>query len=85
MKKTVLITGASSGFGRETVKLFIEKGWNVIATIHLLSFRQRKLLQMPHPDLKMPHPDLTLVHRKQTLHHPYLFMVHRKQTIDHTF
>jgi NAD(P)-dependent dehydrogenase (short-subunit alcohol dehydrogenase family) len=33
MKKTVLITGASSGFGRETVKLFAEKGWNVIASM----------------------------------------------------
>jgi NAD(P)-dependent dehydrogenase (short-subunit alcohol dehydrogenase family) len=33
MKKTVLITGASSGFGRTTVKLFHEKGWNVIATM----------------------------------------------------
>jgi len=33
MKKTVLITGASSGFGREAVKLFVAKGWNVIATM----------------------------------------------------
>jgi len=33
MKKTILITGASSGFGRATVKLFQEKGWNVIATM----------------------------------------------------
>lgn len=33
MKKTVLITGASSGFGRATVELFHEKGWNVIATM----------------------------------------------------
>jgi NAD(P)-dependent dehydrogenase (short-subunit alcohol dehydrogenase family) len=33
MKKTVLITGASSGFGRATVKLFHQGGWNVIATM----------------------------------------------------
>ena len=33
MKKTVLITGASSGFGKEAVKLFHKNGWNVIATM----------------------------------------------------
>jgi NAD(P)-dependent dehydrogenase (short-subunit alcohol dehydrogenase family) len=33
MKKTIFITGASSGFGRATVKLFHQKGWNVIATM----------------------------------------------------
>lgn len=33
MKKTVFITGASSGFGKETVQLFHEKGWNVVATM----------------------------------------------------
>jgi len=33
MKKTVLITGASSGFGKETAKVFRDNGWNVIATM----------------------------------------------------
>lgn len=28
-----MITGASSGFGKETVKLFHEQGWNVVATM----------------------------------------------------
>ncbi|QKJ28841.1 SDR family oxidoreductase [Mucilaginibacter mali] len=33
MKKTVLITGASSGFGKSAAKLFYNNGWNVIATM----------------------------------------------------
>jgi NAD(P)-dependent dehydrogenase (short-subunit alcohol dehydrogenase family) len=31
--KTVLITGCSSGFGRATASLFLERGWNVVATM----------------------------------------------------
>jgi NAD(P)-dependent dehydrogenase (short-subunit alcohol dehydrogenase family) len=31
--KTVLITGSSSGFGKATAQLFLDNGWNVIATM----------------------------------------------------
>jgi NAD(P)-dependent dehydrogenase (short-subunit alcohol dehydrogenase family) len=33
MKKTVLITGASSGIGLATAKVFAGEDWNVIATM----------------------------------------------------
>lgn len=33
MKKTVLITGTSSGIGKAAAKLFARNGWNVVATM----------------------------------------------------
>jgi len=31
--KTILITGCSSGYGLETARLFLARGWNVVATM----------------------------------------------------
>jgi NAD(P)-dependent dehydrogenase (short-subunit alcohol dehydrogenase family) len=33
MKKTVLITGCSSGIGKAAARLFAGNGWNVVATM----------------------------------------------------
>ncbi|PUZ28655.1 short-chain dehydrogenase/reductase [Chitinophaga parva] len=46
MAKTVLVTGASSGFGKETAKLFHMKGWNVIATMR----SSGKDMELPQQD-----------------------------------
>ena len=30
MTRTVLITGTSSGYGKATAELFLQRGWNVV-------------------------------------------------------
>ena len=37
MKKTIFITGASSGIGREVSKNFLSNGWNVVAAARRLN------------------------------------------------
>ncbi len=32
--KTILITGSSSGYGRETARYFLSNGWNVLSLDH---------------------------------------------------
>jgi NAD(P)-dependent dehydrogenase (short-subunit alcohol dehydrogenase family) len=44
--RTVLITGSSSGFGKATAQLFLDSGWNVIAT-----------MRQPQDDLFSANPD----------------------------
>ncbi|MET4385385.1 NAD(P)-dependent dehydrogenase (short-subunit alcohol dehydrogenase family) [Bradyrhizobium sp. F1.4.3] len=36
-KRTLLITGSSTGFGHATAKLFADRGWNVVATMRDVS------------------------------------------------
>ena len=40
MKQTVLITGTSSGYGKATAELFLDRGWSVVAT-----------MRQPKPDI----------------------------------
>jgi NAD(P)-dependent dehydrogenase (short-subunit alcohol dehydrogenase family) len=40
MHQTVIITGTSSGYGKATARLFLDRGWNVVAT-----------MRTPKPDL----------------------------------
>ena len=53
MPKTVFITGASSGIGLASAKLFHEKGWNVVATMRtpenseLYSLDTQRMLILP--------------------------------------
>ncbi len=44
MKKTVLVTGASSGSGKATAKLFASEGWNVV---YSASRQHRKPVKAP--------------------------------------
>lgn len=53
--KTVLITGCSSGFGRATAQLFLERGWNVVATMR----RPEKSDLAPSPRLRVTRLDVT--------------------------
>lgn len=56
MRKTILITGASSGIGKETAKFFQSKGWNVVAT-----------MRNPEKETELTHLDNVLVTKLDVL------------------
>ncbi|KAB8318235.1 SDR family oxidoreductase [Tolypothrix campylonemoides VB511288] len=45
MRKTILITGSSSGLGKTTARLFAHQGWNVVATMRRPE-EERELVQL---------------------------------------
>ena len=56
MKKTIFITGASSGIGKETARYFHSKGWQVVATMRTPE-KETELNQLK--DVWVTHLDVT--------------------------
>jgi NAD(P)-dependent dehydrogenase (short-subunit alcohol dehydrogenase family) len=55
---TIVITGASSGIGKATARLFADKGWNVVATMrhpaHETDLRESAKLKLVALDVQDP-------------------------------
>ena len=49
-QKTIFITGSSTGLGRATAKLFVDKGWKIIATMRN-SEKETELSKLPNVTL----------------------------------
>lgn len=63
MKKTVFITGTSSGLGKESVRLFAAQGWNVAATMRTPE-KETELNKLPNVQLfKLDITDLAQVNQ----------------------
>ena len=54
--KTILITGASTGIGKETAILFAKKGWNVVATMRT---PEKGIDLLVHSTIKIVRLDVT--------------------------
>jgi NAD(P)-dependent dehydrogenase (short-subunit alcohol dehydrogenase family) len=50
MRKTIFITGSSTGLGKATAKLFQQRGWNVIATMRNIE-KETELAQLKNVTL----------------------------------
>ena len=56
MAKTMLITGASSGIGKEAAKVFAAHGWNVVATMRSPEKEQDLVLRQQTFATSLPIP-----------------------------
>ena len=77
MKKTVLITGCSSGIGQATALHFYKQGWNVIASMRNPEKRSTLLHEKGLPDLV--HLD---VMDQQSIHAAINYALQKYQRID---
>ncbi len=70
--KTILITGCSSGFGRELVRKFLQRGWTVLATLRNMDSRKTifdaELKQFPNK-LYLFEFDVNNQQQRQQLNH----------------
>jgi len=77
MKKTVFITGSSSGIGLATALYFFDKGWNVIATMRCPEQRKTALHEKGLPDLV--HLDVA---DKKTIDAAVAYVLDKYQRVD---
>lgn len=76
-KKTVIISGSSSGIGMETALLFHEQGWNVVATMRHPEKRKTRLHELSGCELL--HMD---VMDRESIQSAVKFAVDKYQQID---
>ncbi len=57
MKKTILITGATAGFGEATARIFADNGWNLV-----LTGRRKERLDALKQELQVTGVEITLLH-----------------------
>lgn len=65
--RTVLVTGSSSGFGREAVRLFAARGWRVIATMRRPEGRVSAAVLAALPGVTVAPLDVTVAAEREAM------------------